>query len=211
MRKCRAPTLRFIEENQKHLKSSVLFCQKPALCCSPATPWPASCDGEADAHGRSGCSDSITACVRHTAKPSKSQHSAALIYKPHTLCTGMQASSESSAPTALGKQYLGGDSPASMGVPKSQMSPSMRTGPHRVAESAILTPAPIWARSPPSQGQRLTPPWGCRDSWQDTQGFTPSCSAPSDFASLPAAAPGWQDFASSAHTWKKCCDTKPGP
>lgn len=78
----------FSAENQCHAARHRL----PSHHLPSRAPRPASRDSEVDAHSRSGCSDSVTACVRHTAKPSKSQRSAALIYKPHTLCAGTQAS-----------------------------------------------------------------------------------------------------------------------
>ena len=98
-------------KNQKHPKAPRFSArnQRRAACCRlPSRHLPsraprlASRDGEVDAHSRSGCSDSVTACVRHTAKPSKSQRSAALIYKPHTLCAATQASARAQCPRPRG-------------------------------------------------------------------------------------------------------------
>lgn len=103
-----APRLLNKEEKTPKASRSQAFLPKtsavpPATSTSRAVPpRPASRDSGVDAHRRSGCSDSVTACVQHTAEPSKSQCSAALLYKLHTLRRYVSVS-ESSVPTAPGK------------------------------------------------------------------------------------------------------------
>lgn len=88
-------------KTQQHQKAPCFAADSQCWLPSRA-PRPGSRDCKVDAHSRSGCSDSVTACVRHTSKPSKSQRSAALIYKPHTLCTGTQASARARCPWPAG-------------------------------------------------------------------------------------------------------------
>lgn len=88
-------------KTQQHQKAPCFAADSQCWLPSRA-PRPGSRDCKVDAHSRSGCSDSVTTCVRHTSKPSKSQRSAALIYKPHTLCTGTQASARAQCPWPAG-------------------------------------------------------------------------------------------------------------